>query len=267
MFLTNKCISTSCKLIRTYFHPSIIISEFKDICGDINLDNFPEMKKLDEKLASEELLKINIKSLDEMKLYFQEKQEYFFDFLKGLINTGLASEFMFERDVDIFIVDINKILIKSQVKIENHDSIMFLLPNKAKEIFINKNTPDIVLDYFLEALECFANNLHRSSILFCIFALEASLRIKYAKMVSKKNAYKINFHDLIKWGQKQKLVERSEFDSSNIASLIKYRNDLAHLNLNKVSNEKKISRNYAEKMSEIIINMVKLFINSIFTEV
>jgi len=61
------------------------------------------------------------------------------------------------------------------MKIENYETIQKWVPNKGqKDIFLNLNVPEYVQDYFAEGLDCLAYGLHRSSILFCTFALEAS---------------------------------------------------------------------------------------------
>ena len=97
----------------------------------------------------------------------------------------------------------------SKIRIENYKIIQKWLPNKAeKNIFLNVNVPEYIQDYLTEALDSLAYGLYRSSILFCTFALEASLRYRYSELVNEKKAYSINFNDLIKWSIKNSFIEQ-----------------------------------------------------------
>jgi len=113
-------------------------------------------------------------------------------------------------------------------------------------------------------VDCLAYELYRSSILFCTFALEASLRCKYADLVNENKAYTIKFNDLINWGVKNNFIEQDDFNKVNIDFIRKYRNDLAHCNMNKPDAELKISRSYARKMSSIVTHLIESFINNVF---
>ena len=83
-------------------------------------------------------------------------------------------------------------------------------------------------------------------------------------MVNENKAYAINFNELIKWGINNSFIEEDEFNKVNIEFIRKYRNDLAHCNMNKPDAKLKISRNYAQKMSSIVVHLVEFFINNIF---
>ena len=155
----------------------------------------------------------------------------------------------------------------AQIKIADYQTVQIRIPNEGKsEVFLNINTPAQVGDYFAEALNCQAHNLHRSCILFCTFALESALRYRYAEIVDEQKAYQITLNDLINWGIKENLIPEDEFNKVNVDFIRKYRNDIAHSNVKDADAQLRISRNYAEKMSSIVVHLVEYFINSLFDE-
>jgi len=82
-------------------------------------------------------------------------------------------------------------------------------------------------------------------------------------LINENKAYTIKFNHLIKWGINNRFIEENEFNRVNIEFIRKYRNDLAHCNMNKTEAKLKISRNYAQKMSSIVVQLVEYFINNI----
>jgi hypothetical protein len=165
-------------------------------------------------------------------------------------------------------MEINPLLFDdSKMRIEKYESIYKLVQTKSgQETYLNINVPSYIEDYFSEALDCFSEGLHRSCILFCTFALEGSLRCKYADMVDKNQAYShsLGFGFLIDWGKRKKLIENEPFLTAGIDFVKEYRNDLAHFNRNKNDATIRISREHAKKHSKLIISLVELLINNIF---
>lgn len=266
--LSISTINKSCKMARIHFPSTLILDVFRDITSDQDLTNFPNTRKFEENILKTRKAgtRMPLKAVAEMSSYFHEKQEEFLVFLKSLTSQGISHEILNKIALDDFISKVNVLLLKdSKIRIENYEIVQKWVPNKAeKDIFLNINVPEYIQDYFAEALDCLAYGLYRSSILFCTFALEASLRCRYAELVNENKAYAINFNELIKWGIKNSLIEEDEFNRVNIKFMRKYRNDLAHCNMNKPDAKLKISRNYAQKMSSIFVHLVELFINNIF---
>ncbi len=265
--LSESTIDTSCKLVRKYFPSSLIIQTTKDITEDYLLTIFPLLKTEEDKILKTKKrdYKISLDSLNELNNYFYERQNLFLDFLKRLTSQSIKNQVIPRIVLDDFILDVNIVLFNdSKIKIENYELIQKLVPNKAnKEIFLNIDVPEYIQDYFIEALDCFAHNLHRSSILFCTISLEAALKYKYLNM-EKNPKQKIRFVDLIKWGIQNNLIEENGFNEISIDFIRKYRNDLAHCNTDDAQSMKQISREYANKMSKIIIQLSELSINNIF---
>lgn len=266
--LSGSTIDKSCKLARIYFPFTLILDVFKDITSDQDLTNFPNARKFKEDISKTRKAgtKIPLKAVTEMSTYFYGEQEGFLVFLKSLTSQSIQHEVVNKIALDDFISKVNILLIRdSQIRIENYEIIQKWVPNKSKkDIFLNINVPEYIQDYFTEALDCSAYGLYRSSILFCTFALEASLRYRYAELVNENKAYTIKFNEIINWGIKNNFIEQDEFNRVNIEYIRKYRNDLAHCNMNKPDAKLKISRNYAQKMSSIIVHLVEFFINNIF---
>ncbi len=266
--LSSSTIDKSCKMARIYFPFTLILDVFSDITGDRDLTNFPDARKFEENIlkARKAGKKIPLKAVTEMSAYFYREQERFLVFLKSLTSQSTQHEVVNKIALDDFISKVNALLLRdSQIRIENYEIIQKWVPNKAeKDIFLNINVPEYIQDYFTEALDCLAYSLYRSSILFCTFALEASLRYRYTELVNENKVYAIKFNDLIKWGIKNSFIEQDEFNRVNIEFIREYRNDLAHCNMNKPDAKLKISRNYAQKMSSIVVHLVEFFINNIF---
>lgn len=266
--LSSYTINKSCKMVRNYFPYTFILDVFKDLTGDQKLSKFPDIRKFEENImrSIKAGIKIPLKAVDEMSFYFCEEQEKFLEFLKSLTSQSIEHEVVNKVALDDFISKVNALLHEdSKIKIENYEVIQKWVPNRAgKEVFLNIKVSEYIQDYFAEGLDCFAHGLHRSSILFCTFALEASLRYRYAELVNENKAYTITFNELINWGIKNNFIEQDDFNRVNIEFIRKYRNDLTHCNLNKPNARLKISRSYAQKMSGIIVHLVEFFINNIF---
>ena len=266
--ISSSTINKSCKMVRTYFPYTFILDVFKDLTGDQNFSEFPDIRKFEENLTRSRKrgIKIPLKTISEISIYFCAKQESFLEFLKHLTSQSIQNEVVNEVALDDFISKVNALLLKdSLIRIEDCKVIQKWVPNKAKkDIFLNINVPEYIQDYIAEALDCLAFDLYRSSILFCTFALEASLKCRYAELINEDKVYNIKFNKLINWGIQNNLIEQNDFNRVNIEFIRKYRNDLAHCNMSKPDAKLKISRNYAQKMSNIIIRLVELFINNIF---
>ena len=266
--LSNSTINKSCKMVRAHFPFSFILEVFRDITGDQNLVTFPNVRKSEEAIlgTSKVGMKISFRAVDEISDYFYEEQNAFLDFLKSLTPRSIRNQVVIGVTLNDFTSRVSAVLFEdSKIKIENYGVIQQWVPNAAnKSIFLSIDVPDHIRDYFAEALDCSAHSLHRSSILFSTFALEASLRYKYAKLVNENRAHRIRFNKLIDWGISTNLLEQDEFNKVNVNFIRDYRNDLAHCNMNKRNAEFKISREYAQKRSNIIIRLVELFVNSIF---
>lgn len=266
--LSSSTINKSCKIVRTYFPSTLVLAAFRDVTGDQDLTNFPNARKFEENILKTRKagLKIPLKSVTEMSAYFYKEQEDFLLFLKFLTTQSIQHEVVTKVALDNFISKVNILLLNdSWIRIENYKVIQKWVPNQAKkDIFLNINVPEHVQDYFTEALDCQAFDLHRSSLLFCTFALEASLRSRYAELNDENIAYKIHFNKLINWGILNNFIEQNDFNRVSIEFIRKYRNDLVHCNINKPDAKLKMSRSYAKKMSSIVIHLVELFINDIF---
>ena len=266
--LSSSTIVKSCRMARIYFPSTLILDAFRDITGGQDLKNFPDTKKYEENIlkARKAGTRIPLKPVTEMLSYFYREQEGFLVFLKYLTSQSIQLEVVNKITLDDFISKINALLLRdSQIRIENYEIIQRWVPNKAeKNIFLNINVPEYIQDYFAEALDCLAYGLHRSSILFCTFALEASLRYRYAELINENKAYAIKFNELIKWGIDNNFIEEDEFNRVNIEFIRKYRNDLSHCNMNKPDAQLRISKNYARKMSSIVVHLVEFFMNNIF---
>jgi len=266
--LSISTIDKSCRMARIYFPSTFMLDAFRNITSDQDFTNFPNARKFEENILKTRKAgtRMPLKAVAEMSSYFYEKQEEFLVFLKYLTSQGIQHEIVNKISLDEFISKINALLLRdSKIRIENYEIVQKWVPNKAKkDIFLNINVPEYIQDYFAEALDCLTYGLYRSSILFCTFALEASLRFKYAELVNENKAYAINFNELIKWGINNSFIEEDEFNKVNIEFIRKYRNDLAHCNMNKPNAKLKISRNYAQKMSSIVVHLVEFFINNIF---
>jgi len=266
--LSSSTIDKFCKMARVYFPSTLILDAFKEITGDQDLTIFLNARKFEENILKTRKAgtRIPLKAVAEMSSYFYEKQEEFLVFLKSLTSQGIQHEIVNKIALDDFISKVNVLLLKdSKIRIENYEIVQKWVPNKAKkDIFLNINVPEYIQDYFAEALDCLAYGLYRSSILFCTFALEASLRYRYAELINENKAYAIKFNELIKWGINNNFIEEDEFNRVNIGFIRKYRNDLSHCNMNKPDAKLKISKNYARKMSSIVVHLVEFFINNIF---
>ena len=266
--LSSSTIDKSCKMARVYFPSTLILGAFRDVTGGQDLENFPDTNKYEENIlkARKTGTRVPLKSVTEMLSYFYREQEGFLVFLKFLTSQSIQHGVVNKITLDDFISKINDLLLRdSQIRIENYEIIQKWVPNKAeKNIFLNINVPEYIQDYFAAALDCLAHGLHRSSILFCTFALEASLRYRYAELINENKAYAIKFNELIKWGINNNFIEEDEFNRVNIEFIRKYRNDLSHCNMNKPDAKLKISKNYARKMSSIVVHLVEFFINNIF---
>ena len=266
--LSNSTINKSCKIVRAYLPFSFILEVFRDITGDQDLATFPNVRKSEEAIlrTSKVDVKIPFRAVDEISDYFYQEQNAFLDFLKSLTPRSIRNQVVFGVTLDDFISRVSAVLFEdSRIKIENYGIIQQWVPNTAnKGIFLNIDVPDHIRDYFGEALDCSAHNLHRSSILFSTFTLEASLRYKYAELANEDRAHRITLNKLIDWGINRNLIEKDQFNKVSVNFIRDYRNDLAHCNMNKPNAELKISREYAQKRSNVIIYLVELFVNSIF---
>lgn len=266
--LSSSTIDKSCKMARIHFPSTLILDVFRNITSDQDLTNFPNARKFEESILKTKKAgtKMPLKAVAEMSSCFYGKGEKFLVFLKSLTSQSIQHETVNKIALDDFMSKVNILLLKdSEIRIENYKTVQKWVPNKSeRDIFLNINTPEYVQDYFAEALDCLTYGLHRSSILFCTFALEASLRYRYAEFDNENKAYSITFNELIKWGIDNGFIEEDEFNRVNIEFIRKYRNDLAHCNMNKPDAKLKISKNYAQKMSSIVVHLVEFFINNIF---
>jgi len=246
------------------------LETFASITDDQDFSNFPNVREFkdDASRTKKTIDKINFGAVKEIANYFYTEQEAFFLFLKSLTSQTSQNLVINRVSLDDFISKVNTLLLKdSRIKIEDYETIQKWIPNiDEREIFLNIDVPEYIQDYFVESLNCSAYGLFRSSILFCTFALEASLRHKYAELMDEDEAYSnaLTFNKAIKWGIENNLIEQNEFNRVSIDFIREYRNDLAHCNMNKPNAKLKISSIYAKKMSSIVIHLIELFINSIY---
>ena len=252
-------IEESCTIASNHF-PFTIIDIFKSITNDSNLEAFPLTKKFENNKRKSKIPPNVIEEITDY--FFYEAQEDFWTFLINIISQDYDS---YGIQLHYFILEVNEILCKNlKIKVDMN-GIMRWIPNIAKEdVFLDKNVPNYIFDYFSESLDCKANELHRSSILFCTFALEASLKYKYLQDGGKNT--RITFDDLIKWGIDNKLIEVTDFNKPSFDFLRYFRNDLVHSNLDKTSHVPKRSRQDAKLISKFILQWAELFINSIFKD-
>ena len=275
--VSSQTIDKSCKLTRNYFPSSLIIKIFKEIIDDETLNEFPEIRSSEAKIfkSKKSRGKLSTKAIEEMSTYFYENPDNFLIFLKTLSSQSIQNQIVNKIILDEFISKVNTLLLKdANIKIENYELIQKWIPNKArKDVFLNINVPEYIQDYFSEALNCLSYGLHRSAILFCTFALEASLRYKYFEMlgttkIQSKNGKtrEITFNELIDWAIKEGLIEVIYAETENLNFIRKYRNDLVHCDLTKPDKASKISADYARKMANIVVLLVERFINEVFYE-
>jgi hypothetical protein len=269
--VSSSTIEKSCRITRNFFPSSFILQILKDVTGDQILSVFPKIKDFDCASSSGKSTlsrKFTREMIDEMANYFCENQEIFTKFLMSLTAHAIKSGTIGKNKTDDFIMEINPLLFDdSKMRIEKYEAIHKLVQTRSgPESYLNINVPNYIEDYFSEALDCFSEGLHRSCILFCTFALEGSLRCKYADMVDKNQAYSrsLGFCRLVDWGIAKKLIENETFYTAGMDFVREYRNDLAHFNRNKSDATIKISREHAKENSKLIISLVELLINNIF---
>lgn len=267
--LSSSAIDKSCRMVRLYFPSTLILDILKDITSNQNLISFPNIREFDEKISRTKRTRtrITLKAIADVSTYFCGEQDQFLRFLKSLTSQSIQRSAVSRIMLDDFISKVNAILFKDSKIRVHYETIQKWVPNKAeKDVFLNVNVPEYIEDYFMEALDCLAHDLHRSSIVFSTFALEGSLRHKYGELVGKSKAYSrsVKFNYLIDWAIENNLIEKDDFNKINIDFIRNYRNDLAHFNMKNPSARKKISRSHAQKMSKIIAYLVELFINNIF---
>ena len=266
--LSTSTIEQSCKLIRGCFPSTLILAALRSVTGDESLTQFPHVTTFESNIlrVRKADARIPLEAVIEMTAFFYREREGFFGFLKYLTSQSIQHDIVPRVRLDEFISKVNVLLLRdSQIRVTNYEMIQKWVPNEGRrEVFLNIDVPEHVEDYFAEALSCLAHDLHRSCILFCTFALEASLRFKYADLVDVNKAYKITFNNLIDWGVASGFIEQDEFNRVNIEFIRKYRNDLAHFNMNNPDARLRVSRSYAQKMSNIVVHLVEYFINNIF---
>ena len=267
--LSNSAIDKTCMMMRVHFPSTLILDILKDITGNQDLVDFPNMRKFEERIPKtrRSSTKITSKAVAELSTYFYEEQDLFLRFLCSLTSQSIQHGAVSRIALDDFISKVNAILFKdSKIRIQC-ETIQKWVPNKAeRDVFLNVDVPEHIQDYFAEALDCLGYDLHRSSIIFSTFALEGSLRYKYGELVDKSKAYSrsVKFSYLVDWAIKNSLIEKDDFNKTSIDFIRNYRNDLAHFNIKNPDAKKKISRINAQKMSKIIVYLVELFINNIF---
>lgn len=255
------------RVVREYFPYTHIIDVFKNLTGYPDLKNFQHIKEFyDNNTNRTSGVKITKKVITEMSEYFTEDPNSFITFLASLSSQGIKHKILTTISLDDFITKINSILRTIDIAIEKDGRILKWVPNKEKKnIFLDIEVPERICDYFSEGLDCSYLSLYRSSILFCTFSLEASLRYKYTE-IENKNSKRKTFSNLIDWGIKNKLIFEDKFNEMNINFLRDYRNDLAHCNFNNLTTKLKISREYAKKMCNVVIHLVELFVNDMFSK-
>jgi len=267
--LSSSAIDKSCRMVRVCFPSTLVLDVFKDITDNQDLVNFPNIREFGEKISrtKRSRTRITLKAITELSSYFYEEPELFLSFLKSLTSQSIQHSAASRIALDEFISGVNAVLFEdSKIRIHS-ETIQKWVPNKAeKDVFLNVNVPEHIQNYFIEALDCLAHGLHRSSIVFSTFTLEGSLRYKYSELVDESRAYSpsVKFSNLIDWAIEKNLIEKNNFNKTNIDFLRNYRNDLAHFNISNPRARKKTSRSYAEKMSKIVVYLVELFINNIF---
>ena len=266
LIFSNSTIHKSCKFVRKNFPATFVLKVFKDILGVNELNKFPQLKIDDEYIAKSKKtgVKLSIKGTSDISSYFSDNQDSFLTFLKLLTVGSLNNNIITKILLDEFISQTNVLLLKdAYIKIdEDYKAISKWVPNREKrEIFLNVDVPEYIVEYFTEGLDCASYKLHRSAILFCTFTLEASLRFKYTELNNKKSD-SLRFYQLIDWAINEDLIEENEFNKTNIDFIRKYRNKLAHLS----SKEGISTKQKAKEMSAIIIHLTQNFINSVFHE-
>lgn len=67
--LSSSTINKSCKIVRTYFPSTLVLTAFRDVTGDQDLTNFPNARKFEENILKTRKagLKIPLKSVTEVK--------------------------------------------------------------------------------------------------------------------------------------------------------------------------------------------------------
>jgi hypothetical protein len=267
--LSSSTIEKSCRIVRNIFPSNFALQLLKDATGDQTLSVFPKIKEFETVNSGGKpthSIRFTQDMIIEMSDYFFEKQEIFLTFLRSLTSHAIKNGTIGKNKIDDFILEINPLLLNdSKIRIESYEAIHKLVQNRSgQESYLNINVPEYIEDYFSEALDCYSEGLHRSCILFCTFALEGSLRCKYADMVDKNKAYSrsLYFSYLIDWGIKNKLIENEDFYKTGMDFIREYRNDLAHFNRNKTNAAAKISREHARQNAKLIISLIELLINN-----
>jgi hypothetical protein len=253
------------RLINKTFSPRKIFEALFYIADDSALEELPGIDSMIKKL--DENPKINNKALNEIISYFnqegdKEKKE-FFNFI-GLFISEEGLENLDKEEEDDFISFLNYIIKNSNLIVQDNRIQKIVVLKKPFKypfdyLLLHIDTPDHVYDYYSEALHCMLSGTYRSSILFSVFAFEASLKcIRVKQGLSPKKS----LEDLIKWAIDNQLLEINEYKGSEWEKLKKYRNRLVHcgpIDVPYITHDKAENRLLAD------LNLVNQSINSVFS--
>lgn len=265
MEISESLIKRVLRHINNTFPPNEFFEALFDITDDSGLEELPGIKSMKNKL--DESSKIDNNALNEIISYFnqegdKEKKE-FFNFIEFFIYEESLDNLDKDEEED-FIYFLNHIIENSNLVVKDNSIqkvIKLKKPFKYSHdyLLLHIDTPDHVYDYYSEALNCMLNGTYRSSILFSVFAFEASL-----KCIRKKHGLspKKGLESLIKWAIENELLEIEEYEGSEWEKLKKYRNRLVHCGPKDITY---ITQDKAESRLLADLNLVNQSINNVFS--
>lgn len=260
--ISENAIQDVLGIINNYFPPQIIFDVLFDIADDSGIENITiiefTLKKLDE---DNSIKRIPLQALKEIISYFviKDDEQEFLSFVKNFISEDTL-DYLDIDEKEEFLSSLNYILDDFSLRIENNTLQKKVILNSFNYPedynFIDIDAPDHVLDYYSESLNCMLNKTYRSSILFSVFALEASLKCLDINCPGR------SLDRLIKCACKQGFLGAMSDEETELINLKNYRNKLVHCDSDDV---KFLSQEFAQKRVLADLNLINQSINAIYS--
>lgn len=159
-----------------------------------------------------------------------------------------------------FLSSLNYILDDFSLRIENNKLQKKVILNSFNYPedynFIDIDAPNYVFDYYSESLNCMLNETYRSSILFSVFALEASLKHLDIDCPGR------SLDSLIRCACKQGFLGAMSDEENELINLKNYRNKLVHCDIYDVQS---LSQDFAQNRVLADLNLINRSINAIYS--
>lgn len=262
MKISEKATKKVLEIINGSFPPQRIFYVLFDIADDSGIENFPAIKSTLKRIDKGNRIKrISSKALNEIVLYFVIKDEKeFLSFVKKFISEE-ALDYLDINEKNKFLSSLNYIFEDFNLRVENNKLqkkiILESFSYPEDYNFIDLDVPDHVFDYYSESLNCMLNKTYRSSILFSVFALEASL-----KYLNELNCPNDNLYSLIKCACEQGFLDAMSDEIDELSDLRDYRNKLVHCAPKDI---KFLSQECAKKRVLVDLNLINRSINTIYS--